>query len=355
MQQKISKIPSNQSNQPNDPNPQQWQAFIDKTLLWLGLLALVFSLLFFIAYNWFEMGKWGKFILVQSGLVMSVLAYLFYTPKTQPEIMGNIDSIDGDMSNDETYQKPQQSIDSSTSKKALYHSYQPLLLLTISILMGILLALFGQVYQTGADPWQLFATWAVFMMPLAYVSRSAVLWLLFVGLVNVSVSLYGGLSSRFILFDTVLRHKGLWLHVLVNAVFFMVWYALKQRGHSLHQKSASETTWLDSGWLRYPLALCSLLFVMLLTCFNILDSNVWMQLLTTFIFSAWVWYLFYLYRIKQLDLGILSLCACACICVITTTFVEMISLRGAGDFLLIAMIIIAQSTFAVGYLRSLEI
>lgn len=41
---------------------------------------------------------------------------------------------------------------------------------------GALLAYFGQTYQTGADPWQLFALWAVLVLPLCWGARSDVVW-----------------------------------------------------------------------------------------------------------------------------------------------------------------------------------
>ena len=34
------------------------------------------------------------------------------------------------------------------------------------IVIGALLALIGQIYQTGADPWQLFALWTLLQLPL---------------------------------------------------------------------------------------------------------------------------------------------------------------------------------------------
>ncbi|TXI28054.1 MAG: DUF2157 domain-containing protein [Ottowia sp.] len=43
--------------------------------------------------------------------------------------------------------------------------------------IGGLLAYFGQTYQTGADPWQLFALWAALGLPLALAARSDVVWL----------------------------------------------------------------------------------------------------------------------------------------------------------------------------------
>lgn len=42
--------------------------------------------------------------------------------------------------------------------------------------IGALFAYFGQTYQTGADPWQLFALWAALGLPLALGARSDVLW-----------------------------------------------------------------------------------------------------------------------------------------------------------------------------------
>ena len=42
--------------------------------------------------------------------------------------------------------------------------------------IGALFAYFGQTYQTGADPWQLFALWAALALPLCFGARSDVLW-----------------------------------------------------------------------------------------------------------------------------------------------------------------------------------
>jgi uncharacterized membrane protein len=51
----------------------------------------------------------------------------------------------------------------------------PLGLLAL-LAIGGLFAYFGQTYQTGADPWQLFAVWAVLALPLCLGVRSDVLW-----------------------------------------------------------------------------------------------------------------------------------------------------------------------------------
>lgn len=55
---------------------------------------------------------------------------------------------------------------------------------------GGLFAFFGMTYQTGADPWQLFALWAVLTLPLAVAVRSDVLWAPWVLVVLVGLSLW---------------------------------------------------------------------------------------------------------------------------------------------------------------------
>lgn len=42
---------------------------------------------------------------------------------------------------------------------------------------GALFAYFGQTYQTGADPWQLFALWAALTLPLCLGVRHDALWM----------------------------------------------------------------------------------------------------------------------------------------------------------------------------------
>lgn len=132
------------------PTLGQWRVFAERGLLLLGVLALAASLSFFIAYNWIEFGRVGKFVLVQSALAVTVLAGLRFGPENTA---GRVS------------------------------------LLAASMLVGVLLALFGQTYQTGADPWQLFFTWAVLITPWVWVSRFALQGLLWLGLLNLALIL----------------------------------------------------------------------------------------------------------------------------------------------------------------------
>lgn len=62
-------------------------------------------------------------------------------------------------------------------------------LLACGLLAGPLLAVYGQAYQTGADPWELFRAWSLFLIPLALVGRRTALWFV----LWVTASLWAGL------------------------------------------------------------------------------------------------------------------------------------------------------------------
>ncbi len=55
---------------------------------------------------------------------------------------------------------------------------------------GALMALFGQTYQTGVDPWQLFAGWSALTIAWAVAADMPALWALQAGLWNVALSLW---------------------------------------------------------------------------------------------------------------------------------------------------------------------
>jgi len=100
----------------------------------LGAALLGMGLIFWVAANWEDLGRMGRFALLQGVLAAACLG-AFSVPKARV----------------------------------------PLLLLAL-LAIGGLFAYFGQTYQTGADPWQLFALWAALALPLCLAARSDVLW-----------------------------------------------------------------------------------------------------------------------------------------------------------------------------------
>ena len=57
------------------PDGKAWHAFLDRLLLWLGGLALAFAVMFFVAYNWNDIGRLAKFGMVEIVIVLAITAY----------------------------------------------------------------------------------------------------------------------------------------------------------------------------------------------------------------------------------------------------------------------------------------
>jgi uncharacterized membrane protein len=97
------------------------------------------------------------------------------------------------------------------------------LLLLGMLTLGGLLAFVGQTYQTGADPWQLFAAWAGLGLLCVVAGRSDVLWSLWVVIAGAGIALWSG--DR--LFDPIgdaLSH--LWRHRYWHYLTPVLWALL---------------------------------------------------------------------------------------------------------------------------------
>src|SRR5690606_129804 len=133
------------------PDRDDWRRWLDRFLAATGALLIVAGIAAFFAWNWADMHRMAKFALIEIGIVASVL--LAWRLK----------------------------IDSTGGRAALFAG---------AFLVGVLLAVFGQVYQTGADPYGLFLAWALLILPWVLVGRQAGLWLLFVVLLDFALILY---------------------------------------------------------------------------------------------------------------------------------------------------------------------
>ncbi len=128
-----------------------WQRFLQLLLLALGVSFTTAGIIFFFAYNWANLHKFVKLGLIEFLIVLLVLVAVF--AKVKPLI-------------------------------------KKMLLLAASILVGALYAVFGQVYQTGADAYDFFLGWTLFITIWVLFSNFAPLWTLFVGLLNTVFFLY---------------------------------------------------------------------------------------------------------------------------------------------------------------------
>src|SRR5262249_49810957 len=133
-------------------------------------------------------------------------------------------------------------------------------LVAAALLVGALLALVGQAYQTSADTYELFTAWALAILPWVLVGRLAALWLFWVGLVNLAAILYfhvfGGLLWS--VFGTV-ELLG-WLFGL-NTAALTLWEMLARRG----------IAWLNERWALRVLATACVACITALTVWVIVD------------------------------------------------------------------------------------
>ena len=64
------------------------------------------------------------------------------------------------------------------------------LMIAASVFAGVFLAVFGQVYQTGADAYQLFLTWSLLILGWSVISNFAPQWTLWLAVTNVALVLW---------------------------------------------------------------------------------------------------------------------------------------------------------------------
>lgn len=284
------------------PSRGAWRHFLDQLLLWMGLILVASGLIFFLAYNWNDLGRYAKFALAE---VLLVAALLFVW---------------------------RLGLDRTSGKAALFGA---------CILLGALLALIGQTYQTGADTFELFGIWAAMILPWVLVGRSTSLWLLWLILINVAITLYfqtfPGIFG--ILFNT---ERVLWVLFAFNSAALLVWEIVAARG----------VEWLSQRWEPRLLASASGGFVTALVIAQILDTHdagiwaapAWFVWLTI----AWAVYRRYIKDVFMLAGGVLSV-----IVVVATFFGKHVSNNNAGGFLLVGLIVIVLSAAGGWWLKNL--
>lgn len=131
------------------PSPDEWRTFLSRALALLGAGLVLSGIVCFVAYNWDRIGRFGKFALLELAIIGAVgVAW------RKPGISGEI---------------------------ALFSA---------AVLVGPLFAIYGQTYQTGADPYGLFLTWLLVTVPWLLASRFSATWLLAMVLLQTTIVLY---------------------------------------------------------------------------------------------------------------------------------------------------------------------
>lgn len=283
------------------PGAADWRRFVEHLLLWLGLVLVASGVGFFVAYNWQELGRFERLALVQ-GLVVAALAVVGW-----------------------------QGLDRPAGRAAL---------LGAALLVGALLALVGQIYQTGADTFELFAAWGVAILPWALLGRLPALWLLWLAIANLALVLYyttfHGLLG--VLFGP---ERLLWVLFALNTAALGIWEALARLGvDGLAGRWAPRLIAAGSGGLVTALALWGIV--------DPAETRGW----GVPAWLLWIGAAYLIYRRTLRDVFVLAVGVSSVIVVVTTFLVWRAELHEAGGFLVVSLVVIGLSAAGARWLRA---
>ncbi len=304
------------------PGAATWRRYIDHFLTAVGALLIVAGVTAFFAWNWADLGHMTKFGLIQFGIVATaVLAWRL-----------GIDSIGG--------------------RASLFAS---------AFLVGVLLAVFGQVYQTGADPYGLFLGWAVLILPWVIIGRQAGLWMLFQVLLNLG----------FIMYWTQVLHPPdgwwqisqllgplVWLaSLMMDSTLGSIIFAMNAIALLGWEVGASHgVSWMQDRWYPRVLAFGALTTVLIPTLIMIVAASFGehsgLGFTSPLLFAASLAACLYFYQFRKLDLFILTVCLFAAIMVIMS-FIGHTMLRDVGSLLFLAALLIGLVAGAAYWLREI--
>lgn len=186
--------------------PQEWRKFLNYLFISFGVGFTVSGIIFFFAYNWADLHKFIKIGMVEGGTFATAFFILF--SKFNQEIKN-------------------------------------IILTAASVSVGILFSVYGQIYQTGANAYDFFLVWTVFISLWVIISNFAPLWLIYLTLINTTFIFY----SRQVAYN--------WSPVLIFTLLFLL--NISFLVISLY-RSKTRIEFKVSGWFTKTLALASITF-----------------------------------------------------------------------------------------------
>lgn len=130
------------------PPKSAWTKFIRTLVFGLGVLFFAAGVIFFFAFNWDELHKFVKLSIVEA-LIIIPIAIIF---------LNNPDKF-----------------------------LRQILLTLASLLTGTIFAVFGQVYQTGANAYDLFLIWTICITIWVVIADFQPLYLIYILLINTTI------------------------------------------------------------------------------------------------------------------------------------------------------------------------
>lgn len=284
------------------PPASAWFGFLDRLLLSNGVGLILIGLIFFFAFNWQEITRFHKFAMLELLIVGTLVAHYKFAAKANANY----------------------------------------LILVASVLLGVLLAFYGQTYQTGADTWQLFAMWALLISPWVLLARFAALWMLWLILANLSLVLYYQVFHG--LFGLVFSGTAMqWALWLFNTLALIIW-----------EFAAKRYSWLSQSRSQVRLLAIVTHFNMVWLMIDFIFSHGFRDFYLPIIYLAWLAAFYGYYRYQQLDVFMLAGVSLSVIVISTAWFSDLLLQSKDGFALLvIGLWIMFSSGWAVRHLKAI--
>lgn len=285
------------------PDRYHWRRLLERLLLGNGGALCLAGVMFFFAANWEALGRFARFALIEGLIIAALVVYGRYGSR----------------------------------------AFGQASLTAATVLVGVLLAFFGQTYQTGADTWQLFATWAALILPWALLSRQPGVWVVWLWVVNIAVPLYDRVHPLFGVpgLAVPLGEGVQWLLFLINFGALVVWEAVVRpdTGRAV-PRHGPRLLAVQSGFL-----------ITLLALFAILEPGR-RHPVDLLAYAVWAAGMIHVYRVRRPDLFML---AGVCLTLIGVSTVALAKWLFGGDdlwaFLWVGVWVIGSSAWAVRWLR----
>ncbi|WP_020405351.1 DUF2157 domain-containing protein [Hahella ganghwensis] len=308
------------------PEATRWQLSCSRFLLVIGCALILAGITSFFAFNWADLHRFAKFTLIEAGIIGGITVAWH------------------------------RGIDSLAGRAALFAS---------AFLVGTFLAVFGQTYQTGADPYGLFLGWSILILPWVLIGRQPALWMLLAVLVNLSTILFWTEIFR-PPFNDFARLLGpltwlvfcvtdLYLAItltLLNGAFMAVWEYLVQTD------SQQRRQWMKVRWLPRITA-TGILTVITASGLLIIFGNLEFhrpnphEAFVLLLFATALASILFYYQFKVIDLLILSECALALIILLTSAVARL----GPADVdfaLFLSLFVIIETSLAAIWLHKVS-
>lgn len=229
----------------------------------------------------------------------------------------------------------------------------PLLLLVASLMVGVFFAVFGQIYQTGADAWQFFALWASLILVWTLVSRSLIQWLLWLSVANLALLFW------MVQTDLFWDNESLFCSLVFagfNALFLLLREILAPKRQEKNQSDRFSPCWLAPLWPRWFLttAIIAGLFLPAMSLFVEVPPTSCQVFWAGFAAILCLLALFLVYRWFLPDLLVLTLLGlvfCILVIIATWQYVDLFDHDEVYQILFITLVAISCFACSAAYLR----